>query len=86
MIGIDGYHWSLCGTKVQQSMQCATLLIACALFSPISAFGSDFSLSANPTSCSLGQSLRLRGGTLRKAEVQAWADYLDSLRAGNVAP
>ena len=86
MIGIDGYCRSLRGTKVQQSMQCATLLIACALFSPISAFGSDFSLSANPTSCSPGQSLRWRGGTLRKAEVQAWADYLDSLRAGNVAP
>lgn len=65
MIGVDGYCRSLCGTKVQQSMQCATLLIACALFSPISAFGSDFSLSANPTSCSPGQSLRLRGGTLR---------------------
>ena len=45
MIGVDGYCRSLCGTKVQQSMQCATLLIACALFSPISAFGSDFSLS-----------------------------------------
>lgn len=86
MIGVDGYCRSLCGTKVQQSMQCATLLIACALFSPISAFGSDFSLCANPTSCSPGQSLRLRGGTLRKAEVQAWADYLDSLRASNVAP
>ena len=65
MIGVDGYCRSLCGTKVQQSMQCATLLIACALFSPISAFGSDFSLSANPTSCSPEQSLRWRGGTLR---------------------
>jgi len=86
MIGIDGYHWSLRGNKVQQLMQCAALLIAGALFSPISAFGSDFSLCANPTSCSPGQSLRLRGGTLRKAEVQAWADYLDSLRASNVAP
>jgi lipid A 3-O-deacylase len=65
MIGIDGYCWSLRGTKVQQPMQCATLLIACALFSPISAFGSDFSLSADPPSCSPEQSLRWRGGTLR---------------------
>ncbi len=65
MIGVDGYCRSLCGTKVQQSMQCATLLIACALFSPISAFGSDFSLSADPPSCSPEQSLRWRGGTLR---------------------
>lgn len=65
MIGIDGYHWSLRGNKVQQPMQCAALLIAGALFSPISAFGSDFSLSADPPSCSPGQSLRWRGGTLR---------------------
>jgi uncharacterized protein (TIGR00730 family) len=40
MIGIGGYRWSLRGTKVRQPMQCATLLIAGALFSPISAFGS----------------------------------------------
>ena len=65
MIGIDGYRWSLRGTKVPQSMQCVTLLIACALFSPISAFGSEVSLSANPSSCSPEQSLRWRGGTLR---------------------
>lgn len=65
MIGIDGYRWSLHGTKVQQPMQCATLLIAGALFGPIAAFGSDFSLSAKSPSCSPEQSLRWRGGTLR---------------------
>ncbi len=46
MIGIGGYRWSLRGTKVRQAMQCVTLLIAGALFSPISAFGSEVSLSA----------------------------------------
>ncbi|ENZ0355786.1 lipid A deacylase LpxR family protein [Pseudomonas aeruginosa] len=65
MIGIDGYLWSLRGTKVRQPMQCAALLITGALFSPIAAFGSEVSLSANPSSCSPEQSLRWRGGTLR---------------------
>ena len=65
MIGIDGYLWSLRGTKVRQPMQCAALLITGALFSPIAAFGSEVSLSANPPSCSPEQSLRWRGGTLR---------------------
>lgn len=65
MIGIGGYRWSLRGTKVRQPMQCVILLIAGALFSPISAFGSEVSLSANPPSCSPEQSLRWRGGTLR---------------------
>ena len=51
MIGIDGYLWSLRGTKVRQPMQCAALLITGALFSPIAAFGSEVSLSANPPSC-----------------------------------
>ena len=64
MIGIDGYLWSLRGTKVRQPMQCAALLITGALFSPIAAFGSEVSLSANPPSCSPEQSLRWRGGTL----------------------
>ncbi|WP_235583775.1 hypothetical protein [Pseudomonas aeruginosa] len=63
MIGIGGYRWSLRGTKVRQPMQCVILLIAGALFSPISAFGSEVSLSANPPSCSPEQSLRWRGGT-----------------------
>lgn len=67
MIGVDGYCRSLCGTKVQQSMQCATLLIACALFSPIAAFGSEVSLSANPPSCSPEQSLRKRAPALMKS-------------------
>ena len=48
MIGIGGYRWSLRGTKVRQPMQCVILLIAGALFSPISAFGSEVSLSVNP--------------------------------------
>ncbi len=65
MIGIDGYRCSLRGTKVRQPMQCVTLLIAGALFSPISAFGSEVSFSANPSPCSPEQSLRWRGGTLR---------------------
>lgn len=57
MIGIDGYRWSLRYTKVQ-AMQCVTLLITGALFSPISAFGSEVSLSTNTSSCSPEQSLR----------------------------
>lgn len=65
MMRIDGHHWSLRSAKVQQSMQRATLLIVCALFSPIAALGSDFSLPADPPSCSPEQSLRWRGGTLR---------------------
>ncbi|MCA8225839.1 MULTISPECIES: lipid A deacylase LpxR family protein [Burkholderiales] len=35
------------------------------MFSPISTFGSEVSLSTNPSSCSPEQSLRWRGGTLR---------------------
>ncbi|AMN47102.1 hypothetical protein ACG33_08330 [Steroidobacter denitrificans] len=64
MMCIDRHHWSLRGTKVQP-IQCATLLIAGALFSPISALGSDFSLPVDSSSCLPEQSLRWRGGTLR---------------------
>ncbi len=65
MIGIDRDRWSLHGTKMRQPMQCVTLLIAGALFSPIVVFGSEVPLSANPPSCSPEQSLRWRGNTLR---------------------
>jgi hypothetical protein len=65
MMRIDRHHWSLRGAKVQVRIQRAALLIACTLFSPIAALGSDFSLPADSFSCLPEQSLRWRGGTLR---------------------
>lgn len=65
MIRIGGHHRSLRGAKMTRRMQRATLLMACALFSPNVVFGSDFSLPADSSSCLPEQSLRLRGGTLR---------------------
>lgn len=62
---IGRHHSCERGARAQRGRQGATLLLACALLGPMSAFGREPPSSNDAPTCSPEQSLHWRGGTVR---------------------